>query len=113
MTDKTKDVVEMPAFENMSEEAAKKDTAKELIEMEQELDETMRKIRKRLMIIRLISLMSEDDQLQEAMMNNSSQKIEFLMSTIHRAVVMCQSRQKAKKEKADSGGDILNLVNKE
>ena len=52
--------------------------------MESELEEMMRKVRKRMMIVRLISLLSEDDQLQEAMMRDSEQKIDFLHSTIHR-----------------------------
>ena len=52
--------------------------------MESELEETMRKVRKRMMVTRLISLLSEDEKLQEAMMRDSEQKLEFLLSTVHR-----------------------------
>ena len=88
------DQTQVPTGEpDHSNGSSMEDKANELIQMERDLEETMRKIRKRMMIIRLISLLSEDEKLQEAMMNNSAQKVEFLMSTIHRAVVMNKSRE--------------------
>lgn len=50
--------------------------------------------------------MSEDDELQNALMQDSSQMIEFLLSTIHRAATLCRSR----KSKQETGKDKLHLL---
>ena len=51
-------------------------TLQNLLEMESELDESMRRIRKRMMVIRLIGLMSEDEALKESLLQNSGKMIE-------------------------------------
>ena len=50
-------------------------TLESLLEMEYELEETMCKIRKRLMVIRLIGLMSEDESLKNALAQNAGKMI--------------------------------------
>ena len=70
------EILELVVEENNLGHTKNKDTVESLLDMEFELDETMRKIRKGLMIIRLIGLMSEDEKLQNALMQDSGQMIE-------------------------------------
>ena len=70
------EIIEFVIEENNLGHAKNKDTLESLLDMEFELDETMRKIRKGLMVIRLIGLMSEDEKLQNALMQDSGQMIE-------------------------------------
>jgi hypothetical protein len=51
-------------------------TLQNLLEMESELDESMRRVRRRMMVIRLIGLMSEDEVLKDSLLNNSGKMIE-------------------------------------
>ena len=55
-----------------------------LLDLESEMDEAVKKIQRQLMTVRLISLLSEDEKLQEALMENPTQKLQFLMSTLQR-----------------------------
>ena len=51
-------------------------TIESLLEMERELEDSMRKVRKRMMVIRMIGLMSEDEGLKESLLQNSGKMIE-------------------------------------
>ena len=53
-----------------------------LLDLELELEESMCKIRKRMMVIRLIGLMSEDDILKDSLLNNSGKMIEVRISSV-------------------------------
>lgn len=55
-----------------------------LLDLESEMDEAVKKIQRQLMTVRLISLLSEDEKLQEALMENPTRKLQFLMSTLQR-----------------------------
>jgi hypothetical protein len=57
-------------------------TLQNLLEMESELDESMRRVRRRMMVIRLIGLMSEDEVLKDSLLNNSGKMIEVSISSI-------------------------------
>ena len=50
-------------------------TIESLLEMERELEDSMRKVRKRMMVIRMIGLMSEDEGLKESLLQNSGKMI--------------------------------------
>ena len=51
-------------------------TIQSLLEMESELEDSMRKVRKRMMVIRMIGLMSEDEGLRQSLLQNSGKMIE-------------------------------------
>ena len=59
-------------------------TIQSLLEMESELEDSMRKVRKRMMVIRMIGLMSEDEGLRESLLQNSGKMIEVKISFSHR-----------------------------
>ena len=44
----------------------------QLLQLERDLDSTMNSLRRKLMVIRLLGLMSEDEKLQEKVLENSS-----------------------------------------
>ena len=69
------------------------DLEQKLLAFEQELDSTMATLRKNLMIIRLLGLMSEDDQLQESLMKNSEQLLDFILLTLKRGAAAVESRK--------------------
>ena len=56
----------------------------QLLHIETKVDQAVAQIEKQLTIVRLISLFSEDEKLQDALMENPEQKIRFLLSTLHR-----------------------------
>ena len=56
----------------------------QLLHIETKVEQAVAKIEKQLTIVRLISLFSEDEKLQDALMENPEQKIRFLLSTLHR-----------------------------
>ena len=53
-----------------------------LLDLELELEESMCKIRKRMMVLRLIGLMSEDDILKDSLLNNSGKMIEVRIISV-------------------------------
>ena len=57
-------------------------TIQSLLEMESELEDSMRKVRKRMMVIRMIGLMSEDEGLRESLLQNSGKMIEVKFSLL-------------------------------
>ena len=69
------------------------DGEEKLLQLEQDLDRTMLIIRRKLMVIKLLELLSEDKELQEQVMKNSMRLIQFLLLTFQRCAQMCQSRQ--------------------
>ena len=73
----------------------------QLLQLERDLDSTMNSLRRKLMVIRLLGLMSEDEKLQEEVMKNSSRLITFLSLTFQRCATMCLLRQKNPKNKDD------------
>ena len=56
--------------------STEEETIQSLLEMETELEDSMRKVRKRMMVIRMIGLMSEDEGLRESLLQNSGKMIE-------------------------------------
>ena len=64
-----------------------------LLDLELELEESMCKIRKRMMVIRLIGLMSEDDILKDSLLNNSGKMIEVrIISVLPRYWILMESK---------------------
>ena len=59
-------------------------TIQSLLEMESELEDSMRKVRKRMMVIRMIGLMSEDEGLRESLLQNSGKMIEVRFAFFYR-----------------------------
>ena len=79
----------MPLFvpapgQDSSPSSSAKELEQKLLDFETELDQTMATLRRNLMIIRLLGLMSEDDQLQESLMKNSEQLLDFILLTLKR-----------------------------
>ena len=56
----------------------------QLLQLERDLDLTMYNLRRKLMVIRLLGLMSEDEKLQEEVMKNSTRLVKFLSLTFQR-----------------------------
>jgi len=89
----------------------------QLLHIETKVEQAVAKIEKQLTIVRLISLFSEDEKLQDALMENPEQKIRFLLSTLHRVAVTCRERLEAKssmsglslEEGTNYGGDPAEL----
>jgi len=61
------------------------DIEKQLLDLEQHLDNSMHKMRKNLMVIRLLGLLSEDKTFQENLLKESEKMIQFVTSSIKRA----------------------------
>ena len=66
-------------------------TIESLLEMERELEDSMRKVRKRMMVIRMIGLMSEDEGLKESLLQNSGKMIEVRESIKRNEAKFCIS----------------------
>merc|ERR1712226_325455 len=76
------------SYDDVAGESAKEKQAlqlQSLLDMESELEDAMCKIRKRMMVIRMIGLMSEDEALKDSLLQNAGKMIEFLNCTLHRA----------------------------
>ena len=71
-----------------------KQLEQKLLDFEAELDSTMATLRKNLMIIRLLGLMSEDDQLQDSLMRNSEQLLDFILLTLKRGASVVARKAK-------------------
>ena len=61
---------------------------RKLLEFECELDATMQRLRKNLMVIRLLGLMSEDEELQDQLMKDSKRLLDFICITLNRDAVL-------------------------
>jgi len=59
----------------------------QLLDLEKHLDMTMHKMRRNLMVIRLLGLLSEDDNFQENLLKESDKLIRFVASSIKRAAI--------------------------
>eukprot|EP00096_Caligus_rogercresseyi_P011028 TRINITY_DN4207_c0_g1_i2.p1 TRINITY_DN4207_c0_g1~~TRINITY_DN4207_c0_g1_i2.p1 ORF type:complete len:978 (+),score=245.92 TRINITY_DN4207_c0_g1_i2:190-3123(+) len=79
-------------------------TEEKLLRIERDLDDTMSQLKKNLMIIRLLGLMSEDETLQENISKNSSRMIRFISMTIERGAFLTRKRMKADEESECSSG---------
>ena len=88
--------------ESTEEMSSSEAACAKILALERELDETMFKLRKQLMVIRLLGLMSEDDKLQEALSKNAEKMIEFLSITLRRGAILCTGRVERKQEKLQS-----------
>ena len=86
-------------------------TCDQLLQLERDLDDTMLHMRRRLMVIRLLGLMGEDEKLQEELMKNSERLISFLSLTLERCAILARMRHE-KKMKAEASG-TQNDNNKE
>ena len=72
---------------------AEKDGEEKLLQLERDLDQTMMNLRRKLMVIKLLELLSEDNELQEQVLKNSMRLIQFLLLTFQRCAKLCVSRQ--------------------
>ena len=72
---------------------AEKDGEEKLLQLERDLDRTMLNLRRKLMVIKLLELLSEDNELQEQVLKNSMRLIQFLLLTFQRCAKLCVSRQ--------------------
>ncbi len=70
-----------------------------LLDFGRELDETMARLRKNLMVIRLLGLLSEDDAMQETLMKDSAQLLDFVCITVSRGAALCRHRRKRRDAK--------------
>ena len=75
--------------ENIEEQNSSEE---KLLQLEQDLDRTMMTLRRKLMVIKMLELLSEDKDLQEQVMKNSMRLIQFLLLTFQRCAKLCQSR---------------------
>ena len=66
---------------------------RKLLEFESELDATMLRLRKNLMVIRLLGLMSEDEELQDQLMKDSSRLLDFICITLNRGAAIAVARK--------------------
>merc|ERR1712059_247828 len=57
----------------------------QLLDLERHLDQSMHRMRKNLMVIRLLGLLSEDESFQENLLKHSDKMIQFVSSSIKRA----------------------------
>ena len=64
-----------------------------LLALNDELDRTMLDLRRQLMVIRLLGLLSEDDQLQERLAKDSDRLLVFVGLTLERAAITCRQKQ--------------------
>ena len=69
-------------------------TEEKLLKLESDMEVTMTRLRKNLMVIRLLGLMSEDSNLQDNLSKNSSRLISFVSMTIERAAILTKKRDK-------------------
>ena len=72
------------SYDDVAIESAKEKQAlqlQSLLDMESELEDAMCKIRKRMMVIRMIGLMSEDDALKDSLLQNSGKMIEVCLAS--------------------------------
>merc|ERR1719187_177192 len=82
------------------------DLTQKLLDLEHHLDNAMNRMRKNLMVIRLLGLLSEDDKLQDNLMAESSRMIQFLGASLKRGAMIC----KKKKEEDDSVNTSIMAV---
>lgn len=80
----------------------------QLLDLEANLDTSMNKMRKNLMVIRLLGLLSEDDKLQENLMDESSKLIQFLTSSLKRgAMLLTKQKENINNEDGGRPGGIM------
>jgi len=63
------------------------DMEQQLLDLEKHLDSTMHKMRKNLMVIRLLGLLSEDKSLQDNLLKETEKMIQFVSASVKRAAV--------------------------
>ena len=61
------------------------DVVKQILDLEDHLDAVMHRMRKNLMILRMLSLLSEDKSIEENLMKESDKMVQFVSVTIKRA----------------------------
>lgn len=67
-----------------------------LLDFSDELDQTMLNLRRQLMVIRLLGLLSEDEKLQEQLAKDSGQLLDFVGLTLQRAAIGCKQKERPK-----------------
>ncbi len=80
----------------------KRDLQFELSSISDELDATMVRLRRNLMVIRLLGLLSEDEKLQLKLVKESDRFLEFVGLTLERGAISCQEHP--------SGNDLHRAV---
>lgn len=88
-----------PPISNVNSESLEE----KLLSFERDLDKTMLKLRKNLMIVRLLGLLSEDDKIQQNLMKDSEQLLEFVCLTIERCAMSCANED----NEEEDGSQIL------
>jgi len=63
------------------------DLEQQLLDLENHLDSTMHRMRKNLMVIRLLGLLSEDKSFQENLLKESGKMIQFVCTSVRRAAI--------------------------
>lgn len=96
------DVDDVPLMAPSGSEESRRLEAK-LLAFERDLDATMSKLRRNLMVIRLLGLMSEDDKLQEGLMKDSEQLLDFICLTLQRGAVACGKRVERRERRKEEG----------
>ena len=86
------------------------DVEQQLLDIEECLDNTMTKMRKNLMVIRLLGLLSEDENLHEDLMSRSAKMLEFLGSSIKRGAILQKSGSEAKVLALQSVNMVLSIL---
>jgi len=94
---------------NLEDLDSNKAKEEQLLQLERDLDSTMNSLRRKLMVIRLLGLMSEDEKLQEEVMKNPTRLIKFLSLTFQRCATMCLLRQKSPENKEEFSGGMAEM----
>lgn len=81
------------------------DIEQQLLDMEKQLDNTMHQMRRSLMVIRLLGLLSEDDNFQENILKESDKMIQFVSAGIKRAATAVRNG----KDTSTMGIQSLNM----
>ena len=78
--------------ENEDGEPTVSATEKKLLALNDELDETMLRLRRTLMVIRLLGLLSEGEKLKDRLLRDKESLAEFVATTLSTGAKACEGR---------------------